>query len=334
MLFGIGFLAFQARPVTVFDRAIDDFYKIRVVATFLSGGGTLARVLLVDQTNADRFWELARLIEPFDLYFKVERADQAAIVLSRTTDYGIQEGFIKLFFHSPSRRLLKRIDFKSHESLKFVSREEARRVGIDGQLLLLLQNISLYPSLDDPDPPAIGNQLLPQSNWQAFARLRPQRVKDGYRESRVKIEEKIGPWQNVDRRIWFGKTFHDGEGYTGIGGLGHFDISLKKFTLLEIPELVDWSVSALLVEDEAIWAGLETYQEGAGTSGGLLRYDLKTKTSQVYLVEPSIRKIVRSGDAIVLGTINGIFVFKDGRFTWHRAEPGITGKFAFHSVTL
>src|SRR5262245_10394369 len=116
MLFSLGLLLFQPKPVSLFDRAIDDLYRLRVVATY--SGSTDVRVLLVDQRNAGRFWELARLTEPYELYFKVERADQASIVLSRTTEYGIQMAFSKVFFSASSRHLLKRINFNAHESLK------------------------------------------------------------------------------------------------------------------------------------------------------------------------------------------------------------------------
>jgi hypothetical protein len=88
--------------------------------------------------------------EPFELNFKVERADRASVVLSRTTEYGIEQGFIKLFIDTPSKRLLKRIDFQAHENLKSVSDEEARRVGLNAQLLAKMKDIKLYASFDDP----------------------------------------------------------------------------------------------------------------------------------------------------------------------------------------
>lgn len=112
-------LSFQAGPTTLDERAIDDTSRLRVVVS--AGRPMVVRVHLVDKTNADRFWELARVTEPYELNFKVERADSSSVVLSRTTDYGIQEGFIKLFIDMSSKRLLKRIDFKSHEREDYCS---------------------------------------------------------------------------------------------------------------------------------------------------------------------------------------------------------------------
>src|SRR5687768_746889 len=123
LLLTVALLPVQGKPWTLFDQPIDELYKLRVVVRF-EDGGTLTRVLLVDRTNADRFWELARLIDMSELNFRLERVDRSSLVLSRTTEYGIQEGFIKLFFHTPSKRLLRRIDFKPHQSIDLVSEEE------------------------------------------------------------------------------------------------------------------------------------------------------------------------------------------------------------------
>jgi len=119
-----------------------------------------------------------------------------------------------------------------------------------------------------PDP-------LPQSTYDEFARARPERVRDGYSRG-ANIDERIGAHQVLGDRMWFGKAFYDGEGTTGVGGIGYYDIRTKTFTMLSGPELANWSISALLVETNAVWAGLVRYPEGAELSGGLIRYDLPT----------------------------------------------------------
>src|SRR5262249_30141629 len=101
---------------------------------------------------------------------------------------------------------------------------------------------------------------LPQSSYDEFARARPARVKDGYgREST--IDERVGAYQTIGDRIWFGKAFYDGEGTTGVGGIGSFDTGSNRFTIFSVPEMYSWSVSALLVEADAVWAGLVRYPE-------------------------------------------------------------------------
>ena len=72
---------------------------------------------------------------------------------------------------------------------------------------------------------------LPRTTYDQFAAARPQRVKDGYRREGTELNESIGPWQREDGRIWFGKTFYDGEGSTGVGGFGYFDEEEKKLQL-------------------------------------------------------------------------------------------------------
>ena len=69
---------------------------------------------------------------------------------------------------------------------------------------------------------------LPKSTYEEFARARPGRVKNGYRPDVTACEEVIGPYQIVGNRFWFGKTFYDGEGVTGIGGFGYFDPEERK----------------------------------------------------------------------------------------------------------
>ncbi len=64
---------------------------------------------------------------------------------------------------------------------------------------------------------------MPQSSYDEFARMRPERVKDGYPREQTKIQESIGPGRCWTGVLWFGKSFYDGEGITGVGGFGYFD---------------------------------------------------------------------------------------------------------------
>ena len=102
---------------------------------------------------------------------------------------------------------------------------------------------------------------LPKSTYEEFARARPGRVKDGYRPDVAAFEEVIGPYQIVGERFWFGKTFYDGEGMTGVGGFGYFDPEERKYVVFFLPEIAPWSASALLVEEKDVWLGLVGHPE-------------------------------------------------------------------------
>lgn len=321
---------FQVHRTKVYEAPVDDVYLLRAEASYFpkdpgSCCTSLLRVLLVDRTNANRYWEIAAIPEEYEYTYTVRRADRSSVVIDRTQpDYGIHYGSLKLFFDSRSKRLLKKVEFRPLEAIKSVSDQEAQRVGLDSALFEQIKN---FDSTVNPDPlelpPPLRNQPLPQSTYRDFARARPKRVRDGYVERGTTIEEKIGPYEILDGRIWFGKTFYDGEGTTGVGALSYFDITQQKFTFLNIPEVVEWSVSAILVEGETLWAGLQNNPEGASRSGGLLRHDLKTSSTRIYAIEDLIRNIYRVRNALLIGTSNGVYVLTDGRLVRHRAAtPG------------
>jgi hypothetical protein len=115
-------------------------------------------------------------------------------------------------------------------------------------------------------PAAIQRHPLPQSAYLTFARARPGRVKNGYDEVSTHIQERIGAFQLTSRQYWVGKTFYDGEGTTGVGAIGYLDRA-GRYTFLQIPDLFDWSVDSLLVEETVIWAGRVAHPEGPDQSG-------------------------------------------------------------------
>jgi len=108
--------------------------------------------------------------------------------------------------------------------------------------------------LSDSRPSPIP-EPLPQSTYDQFAQARPQRVRDGYSRAST-IDERVGAQQVVGDRILVWKGIYDGEGTTGVGGLGYFDCPFKTVHNIFDSELADWSISALFVESDAVWAGL------------------------------------------------------------------------------
>jgi len=79
----------------------------------------------------------------------------------------------------------------------------------------------------DPEEKSLPSTFppLPQSTYDQFAAASPERVKNGYVRQGTEIHESPGPWQREGEKVWFGKTFYDGEGSTGVGGFGYFDLA-------------------------------------------------------------------------------------------------------------
>lgn len=172
---------------------------------------------------------------------------------------------------------------------------------------------------------------LPQPTFDTFERYRPRRTRDGYTRQNTQIREEVGPIQLVGDRIWFGGTFYDGEGITGVGGFGHFHMPTRKFRFHHYHEIADWSASAMLVEQDAIWLGLVRRPEGDLYPGGLVRFDRKTGTFVKFDVPAVINKIVRAEEAIYLGTSARIFGLVGGEIIQWEFEPDVNGKYAFKS---
>jgi hypothetical protein len=174
---------------------------------------------------------------------------------------------------------------------------------------------------------------IPQTSFEEFAAARPERVKHGYGRDAASLLDQIGPYQLEGSRLWFGKLFYDGEGLTGVGGLGYFDLLEKQFTMFTPPEIVDWSASEILVEDEAVWVALVRHPEGATYSGGLLRFDRATERAEVFPIPDTIFELESTERGILAGTSNGLYIVRPERTVRISIEPDVTGKWnAFTTV--
>ena len=189
----------------------------------------------------------------------------------------------------------------------------------------------------------VGNNTrlfeLPKSTFEQFARLRPDKVRDGYGPNSMFEEEgigEIGAYQIFENRFWFGKSFYEGEGSTGIGGFGYFDPDERRFVVFSPPEIVRSSVSALLVEDEEIWLALGDYGF-SNYSDGLLRYERNSKDLEHFIVGKNrchgnrycsvefITQIKRWKDSLYLASTNGLFVLQENYLTRYDFEPNLDG---------
>ena len=167
---------------------------------------------------------------------------------------------------------------------------------------------------------------LAMPSYRLFSMLRPKRARDGYTEAVSCIRNTAGPVLERDNKIWFGLKFYDGEGLTGVGGFGIFDTVTGNITMQYPREMVDWSASAMLLEDKYLWIGLIRYPEGMPYGGGLLRYDTKSGEIRKYPVLEIINCIHRVGDTIFIGTGNGISILRNDRMAEFEYGYDINGR--------
>lgn len=347
---------------TAFKQPIDDAHYLLIVSAASPphtvrvrpgavawGNHQLLGVFLMARADASRAWELLILTDHAGrhdgTWLRVDRFDASSLVLSQQdNDYGFRSDSIKLFFDVRSKRLIRRVDYPPIGGTHVVRADDqlcatmdsgrasmqtgetpARRVCMESGRLVDRGGIVLTPAAGAEAPADLAP--LPQSSYDEFAVARPERVKNGYSRNVTRIEEKAGAWQRIGSRIWFGKTFYDGEGHTGVGDLGYFDTTSRTFAFLKLPELASWSVSALLVEGNDAWVGLMGQPEGAAYSNGLLRVDLKGRQTRRYEIPDVIRQLVRWNGALYVATDHGLYVVRDERVTRFRLEPGLNGAF-------
>jgi hypothetical protein len=172
---------------------------------------------------------------------------------------------------------------------------------------------------------------LPQSNRQEWTVRRPDDARAIFPASTAQISEEIGPHQVEEDRLWFGKTFYNGEGDTGVGGFGYFDAGSLSYKLYAPAEIWKWSVSALLLEPDAAWLGLSHYDEGWGMSGGLLRWDRATQSVRHFNLKATSHQIVQWHDALYLATDEGIEVLHDNQVDRYIVDAAPNGKFQIAS---
>ena len=155
---------------------------------------------------------------------------------------------------------------------------------------------------------AIRRHEFPRTTYRTFAAARPRRVQEGYVIGQAILDEHIGPWQVEGDRLWFGKTFYDDEGQTGVGGFGYFDSSERRFQLFAAGETADWSTSAILVQPGAIWLALAGRGEYGDGNGGLVRFDRQTETYRRFESGDIGRSLALVAGHLVAATDNGITV--------------------------
>jgi hypothetical protein len=174
---------------------------------------------------------------------------------------------------------------------------------------------------------------LPQSTYDEFAKARRRRVTDNYVRENTIIDEKIGPAQSEGDKLWFGKTFYDGEGNSGVGGFGYFDASDRQYHLFVPPEIADYSVSAIRVEPDAVWLGIFQFGEYGGSPAGVLRYDRKAQAIRKYELPDAVYGLTTSGNRTLLPTSSGIAVIEGDEISRYFVDRTTDGRLRIAEAT-
>lgn len=108
--------------------------------------------------------------------------------------------------------------------------------------------------------------------------LRPE-LKEQEREYQFEyeIKQRVTAWAEHGGAIWFGIGFYEGEGVTGVGGIGRYDPTAKQMEVRRPALVRDASIGPILYDEEVLWLGTYGAYECLGNPPvhGLLRYDWK-----------------------------------------------------------
>jgi hypothetical protein len=161
-----------------------------------------------------------------------------------------------------------------------------------------------------------------------YARYRPGRAASGgYSPGKFHFETRIGPYTWDKEIIWFGISFYDGEGTTGVNALGRFDTKTKQYHLEYFWEIADHASSAIMVDDDYIWLGLVTHPEGADCGEGLFRLNRKDGTTKHFRFADTVSSILRRGENVYAFTDDGFYVIRGDGTTWVGVRPGPKGRY-------
>jgi hypothetical protein len=243
-----------------------------------------------------------------DVTFRLLPEDEARPILKKVSIDGVHNNYLPLL---PPKHLIR-----FGPEMSFILDLHNEQPGVSDQ----------YPVISEHVGKAWKQFPLPQSDRRTWKARRPDDAKSIMPVSAAEISEQIGPYQVEGNRLWFGKTFYDAESVTGVGGFGYFDADSRSYTLYAPPEIWPWSVSALLLEPDALWLGLLDRGEGDDVSGGLLRWDRASKSVRHFDLKTYIHQIVRWGDALYLATGDGIEVLQGDEIKRYIVDATANGK--------
>lgn len=355
LIFGLSILplaaADDAQLLAEFQKTKADVSNVHVIA---------ASPLVVATTGA-KAWEKGELLGVFaprgaqvvPISILPNEGDRALVFVNRETadsitlglvDPDIREHFdnIKVFFDPKNyfpRRIVRfppvRIQritatagvvtlFGSNEKEEFTAREHNGAWHITTARVTQPVSRPSFESAGQIEP-------MPVSTFGEFEQARPNRAKQ-LSQGGV-IQETAGPYQKIGNKIWVGKAFTDSEDSAGVGDVGYYDEASQSWVFLHLPEMADWSASALMVETGAIWVGRARFGDGTAASGGLLRYDRANKQVTKIDLPDEIEKIIRVGSRLYCGTSDGFAIVDGDHVRRFEFSPQMDGTYAITPVT-
>lgn len=186
---------------------------------------------------------------------------------------------------------------------------------------------SEYPVIVDRQGTGEKVYALAQTDTKTWQKFRPDDTKGYLHPDQAEMNEQIGPHQLEGGRLWFGKSFYNSEGATGVGGFGYFDTATASYHLIAPPEMYAWSVSAILVETDAVWMALFRRGEFGNYPGGLLRWDRKAAHVEHWDMPWIAVSIARVGETTYLGTTDGIAALRGDRITGYFVDRSADGRY-------
>jgi hypothetical protein len=89
------------------------------------------------------------------------------------------------------------------------------------------------------------------------------------------IEQNVGAWTEHDGAVWFGLRFYEGEGSSGVGGIGRYDRKTGAVVVRRPPVLRDSSIDRVVHDGKSLWIATAMSHECSGDqpAHGLVRYD-------------------------------------------------------------
>lgn len=326
----------------------------QTIGVFIVAGASNRVVQVVDQFPEDELQGFPHIGE----------ADTDSIVLHFRSDYEIYYSSVKYFYaQGPVRKFrygMVALQKAAVRNGRIFYRGEARDHGYDVTITPSAGIIPAYtitetsPSSDSPAPPVVfsltggqsarvmntpvgqthqpsGFAITGRTGGQEFfpapvPTMELNRKLRASEQAPAEIENDVGPAARDGSAIWYANQFYDGEGFSGVGAVGEFDLSTHKYQMHYFPEIARWSGSALRIDGDDLWIGLMRQPEGAPFSGGLLRYNRRTGVAAKFDVPDYINTIDRVGDGIYCGTSNGLWVIRGGAVTHLAFEPDRGGR--------
>lgn len=159
----------------------------------------------------------------------------------------------------------------------------------------------------------VGNHRIPQPGIEAFKKYRANDVNIGFfEEGHGSFENEIGPHITINNNVYFGISFYDGEGITGVGGIGIFNLKNNKYEIHYIEEIANKSIDKMFFYEDELWCTLYQGGEGAEYHHGVMKYNISDKKYQVYDVPGEVDVVVPWKDSVFVNTSKGFYQIKDG----------------------